>query len=432
MENTPHPMSKLTFDTILNILDYLPIEIACDSVLMKNMFPHIPPRELRFHRTNPIRLLSRLVWNPKDLLHTMLITDTILVGNWAVEYFLPGVADPMSEWEFYCSSDHYKAGFFMYWMTEVAGLSDVIKYDGESDHQSTPISNCVKYSGSSVRGHIKRKEGDCRNVYLLRDPSTISRPSVERILQLPSTMFQCYVSGYGAISANSYLTRMYTEVRCNSSFNVKYDDMCVNIYDEYYTAAHGEPNLKYMDMYSTVSCGRTGTVKLRFIGDKDSFCISYANRGYYDDCCNYQASILYRMCQLISWSIGDYNMIVSKPFREYHLSLSEAEYGVIGYCCESCKEFPMRMILMDALLLSNSPIDNADYHTSWRVRSWYNTGLRDLMYFATASKTGLKEYWSNEDIIKWLGEPNPSNAEHMSKSAEALESEEVLHIIEFS
>ncbi len=167
------------------ICDEIPIEFVKDSVLMKSLFPMSSPSSLWQHRSNPLRLLSAIVDNPKELLKSMTATKTILIGDHTIDFLYPGACKNPQVWSFYNDDSLHLFSFFNYLLRLGMKVKDA------SQKRSVL---CTIY------------RNDRQNTMQF---STCCEHEILRLLEFNNTMAQCAITGYACISLQSGLSKYY-------------------------------------------------------------------------------------------------------------------------------------------------------------------------------------------------------------------------------
>jgi hypothetical protein len=172
------------------------------SILL-TMGSHLTAEEresIRRSRFSPIRHLSPLKCSPLAMLALMRNTGTILSGSRAVDYFVPGSCNSDSDWDFYCDDDENSVLAFALWSTCLGVVWDPLVQAKEADEAED---GPYRKAGFSIaRGTISTKEGS--NPIQLMWKSGMS--AAQSITKFHSTVPQCFISGFCAVSLYHHLT----------------------------------------------------------------------------------------------------------------------------------------------------------------------------------------------------------------------------------
>lgn len=170
----------------------LPLEIVFNPHLMKRMFPLASWSHLATARLNPRQVFSKIVSEPREIMEAMLVSDTVLSGYHAIEYFSPGFEVP-SGWEFFCSADKPRRLYFVDYMLS----KGMVVYRSLEDRV---------LSGNSIirdriQGHIAYK--GVRHAISIQ---CCGRDSLQTVMERLNSKDQCFIAGYGCGAFNSELS----------------------------------------------------------------------------------------------------------------------------------------------------------------------------------------------------------------------------------
>lgn len=266
-----------------SIMFHLPVETVCDSVLMASLFPLADLKLIKNKRLDPRPMLSNISDNPGELLETMLATSTILCGEHIVNFFYPGFCKKPRTWNFLCSDNNIKRAYFTKYM----------------------LSKCTKTDPGQLSDVLGCDNPDCKAMRL-RDRgyniefSFCTQPYLERVLQQPYTWSQCFVSGYGCISLQSHLSKLYLGFEWDSNSSSS------DVLDEYHHSYVVEYAKVYARSPPTHSRGE------RSVGDSKSFVISHAGRQYMCKDADEESRLVYNSLLGLPWNEAEYEIIVPR------------------------------------------------------------------------------------------------------------------------
>ncbi|KAL3440016.1 hypothetical protein BJX65DRAFT_315185 [Aspergillus insuetus] len=151
-----------------------------------------PETDESVKRWDPLAYLGTTFEDPHTLLHVMTLTDTIISGSRAVEYFTPGIIDAGSDWDFYIVGA----------LPNINVMSRYLEKIGvawQKDTEKTPRPAFVEYPGSFTvrRGILHSKGGNAKCVPIQLIWSADNTP-MENVLRFHSSAVQCFISGLGA------------------------------------------------------------------------------------------------------------------------------------------------------------------------------------------------------------------------------------------
>ena len=191
----------------------LPYDVVCkiaysanvgyiDSVLSA-VGSHLSKEEkksIKDSRLSPMRHLSLLECSPLALLSLMRNTRTVLSGSRAVDYFVPGSCKPESDWDFYCEDNASSVQAFVRW-SKLIGFS----WEGSFSPGSMEDNGNDSYSEAGfriIRGTVALKNGSGVAQLMWRQEMT----AAQAIVKFHSTVPQCFISGFCAVSLYHDLT----------------------------------------------------------------------------------------------------------------------------------------------------------------------------------------------------------------------------------
>jgi hypothetical protein len=143
-------------------------------------------------RCDPLRFLRDSFEHPEKLLDLMRCTSTIITGSRATEYFCRGACIPGSDWDFYCPSDLETVAIFTYHLSRMG-----VKWNSlERSEEEFPdyfamgfhlLKGTLQYNGRAI---------DIQCIW----NKLQHRTATSCVLHFHSTLVQCFISGFAAVS----------------------------------------------------------------------------------------------------------------------------------------------------------------------------------------------------------------------------------------
>lgn len=148
-------------------------------------------------RLNPITYMAQLTKYSKDLLMVMGALGVVLSGSRAANYFYPGLCNNDSDWDFYCDGDLDSVVRFSTYMERIG-----VEWEWLSGHdrdQEREYDHCELLRG------ILCKDGKVHVVQLVWTTYGCKN-AVSLILNFHSSVVQCFLTGFCAVSMYESLT----------------------------------------------------------------------------------------------------------------------------------------------------------------------------------------------------------------------------------
>lgn len=167
------------------------------------------------YRSDIAGYLRSLTPEPERLLKVMLLTDTIIAGSRAAGFFVPGLANRDSDWDFFCCGTPLQRRTFLEFMIGSGFTTNGCNCD------SPPYPRRFRVlSGTLTNGSGRH------SVQLISDSS---RSEVAVVSCFHSSILWCYISGSDAVSIEPGVSAERTSVICHLSKHdnhsrVKYRD----------------------------------------------------------------------------------------------------------------------------------------------------------------------------------------------------------------
>lgn len=181
-----------------NIVSGMALEDVCDSDMMHSMFPHLDLTKVVERRLDPKRYLSGLVEDVEGLLEVMLITNSFIGGSRATEFFTPGAASSGSDWDIFCCGGQRQQRVLVDWMTDHG-----LEIPDESDEVNFYRRDLFIISGSIQKGRSSVR------VQLVKSGHGTD---INAVFRFHSSITQCLITGYAALSLMSKTTRLSKSV----------------------------------------------------------------------------------------------------------------------------------------------------------------------------------------------------------------------------
>ncbi len=274
---------KLPYEIASQIIGYLPVETSMDRLIMRTMFPKLDVRKLLKDRSNPSHLVGEITDNPAGLLEAMLVSNTILIGDVPVEYFLPGYRPRSKEWTFVLCDNYYYGMYFIYW----------IKSMGFERTDSSMYCDKFVVRHVSVSGRLKFK-GVTYSITMIKSDSMYP---IDILFDHPCTIDHCCITGFGCISLYSALTKnsiplVFDTGEISALYGFTRESQVPKFYS--HTNETG--------VYSPMSLQRSESV-LRSVLDKDSCVVPFAEIGLFNKKLGEISENYLREMKYILWSM---------------------------------------------------------------------------------------------------------------------------------
>jgi len=234
-------------------------------------------------RLSPLVYLSKFTKNSSLLLQTMRETKTVLSGSRAAEYFTPGISTENSDWDFYCPDIRNNVVLFIHFIEQLGFKFETLE---EDRHYNSTDEKLAVLSGRKGKTKVQ--------IIVSRQPSMIAT-----VLNFGSSMTQCIISGYCAISLYHVLLRDNKAVlwkenirkQTRQSIRVLEDDdttidrlknLAIDL--EPYTAKYKRRNIEFVQYLSYLSSTQhmsyfpTVHKRLRSIFDDASYVVNFRFR----------------------------------------------------------------------------------------------------------------------------------------------------------
>ena len=185
------PIEKLPYEEVRQEILSMSIGAAEDFVELHLNSIEEKERVLR-ERCNPLTFLGRLFPDPEKLLDLMRCTLVVITGSTATEFFSPGAHVASSDVDFYCPSDIETVALFTYhlslmgveWATLESSKEEFLDY--------------YAMGFQLLKGTLRHK-GQIINVQCIWSASQ-HRTASSNIFHFHSTLVQCFISGFAAVS----------------------------------------------------------------------------------------------------------------------------------------------------------------------------------------------------------------------------------------
>lgn len=202
-KNNSAPMS-LSFDCVDRIFSVSGLKLGTMRALARVWgFNNAEIETLTKRRCNPITLLGKLVADPEELRNVMHDCDVVLVGSRAMSFFWPSASLVDSDWKF-ITHPHVS-----HWLKFAAYLVSIgVEFDlPESiddcrtmDTSNFPHLGQEHHSAVEVLHGTLWHKGRRQRLQLAAHPEhPRQQSSIQKVLQLPSSIDQCFVTGFGAV-----------------------------------------------------------------------------------------------------------------------------------------------------------------------------------------------------------------------------------------
>jgi hypothetical protein len=198
----------LPYEVIERIVGYTNIgdmdEAALVGSMLSSSLSSAQIAQLMADRKSPVRYLRTLTRHPDKLLEAMRNTKSILAGSRAVAYFSPDACAIDSDWDFYCQGDLILGTAFT---VALSGLGftweDSVELPGRKDSHGSEEYPSSGMLFNILRGTVTTK-GVTHNVQVMWIDR---RAATTNVIGFHSSLTQCFVSGFCAVSMYHHLTR---------------------------------------------------------------------------------------------------------------------------------------------------------------------------------------------------------------------------------
>ncbi|KFY01357.1 hypothetical protein O988_02796 [Pseudogymnoascus sp. VKM F-3808] len=184
-------IEEVPYEKVLQTIQSMSIGNAENYVETKLNLTEEKERVLR-ERCDPLAFLGKFIENPEKLLDLLRCTGAVITGSTALEYFCPGALVDGSDLDFYCPSDIETVALFTYhlslmgveWATLGSSLEEFLDY--------------YAMGFKLLKGTLSH-EGRIIDVQCIWSASQ-HRTASSNIFHFHSTMVQCFISGFAAVS----------------------------------------------------------------------------------------------------------------------------------------------------------------------------------------------------------------------------------------
>ncbi|KAK8900856.1 hypothetical protein QC760_010620 [Botrytis cinerea] len=196
--NTSSLKSTLPYDVLCNILGHTILgRDLCNSLVFLGR--HLDKEiklDLFKRRSDPKRAFDDLYVDTIALLNAMRKYRVILSGSRALNFFVPGVSNSRSDYNFYCGASAYDIQGFLAYMESVGFIfTDPV--------QITPRSHLYSSNISGVNGYINNRDGKVKVQIMW---GKIFGSSLSCVARFRCTAEQCFITGFAAVCMYKELT----------------------------------------------------------------------------------------------------------------------------------------------------------------------------------------------------------------------------------
>lgn len=295
---------SLNFDCVDKVFSMSGLKLGTMRALARVWgFSGAEIESLMKRRCNPITLLGKLVPEPEELRNMMHVCDVVLVGARAVNYFWPSTSLTDSDWEF-ITHPHVS-----HWLKFAAYLVSIgVEFDMPSEIEDSFATDGSDTSALEQDHHSEVKvlcgtlwhKGRRQRVQLAAHPEYPSQQSsIQKVLQSHSSIDQCLITGFGAIS-------MYAQQTTNGQSHVWSVGDCHDngprVRAQRQVDRHIDGGIEYIRSRShmTSKSSRIPEPKLRQLGDAGTLIIPFEQYVGHDKVENVRADFN-RLCKVSWW-----------------------------------------------------------------------------------------------------------------------------------
>ena len=209
-------MPSANIDIVQHILRYTNISDVEHTVT--GLMPGVTDanvEECRAFRCNPNIYLRKLTKHSDDLLDVMGELSIVLSGSRAADYFCPGLCNEDSDWDFYCDGSADAIVRFSTYMNRIGVVWQEMPVGASEELQRMHAgtvgglqrdAETSEYQGSSVLRGALVEDGTSHTIQLIWDRMRRTSP-ISQIISFHSSIVQCFISGFCAVSMYDSLTR---------------------------------------------------------------------------------------------------------------------------------------------------------------------------------------------------------------------------------
>jgi len=139
-------------------------------------------------RSSPLTYFAQLVDDAQQLLTCLTLTRSFLTGSYALHYFILGMADEHSTWDFYCIGSDAQFHLLI-WCMDYFGFKPELLLHGQPD-----TANVTEIVVGTINANKVRLVWD-------RESTT----PIRCVTWLHSTILSCYISGVNAVCTAPHL-----------------------------------------------------------------------------------------------------------------------------------------------------------------------------------------------------------------------------------
>ena len=277
-KDTAAPVS-LSFDCVDRIFSVSGLKLGTMRALARVWgFNSAEIETLTKRRCNPITLLGKLVADPETLRDIMHDCDVVLVGSRAMGFFWPSASLVDSDWKF-ITHPHVS-----HWLKFAAYLVSIgVEFDLPESIDDCRTMDTTNSSGLEQEHHSAVKvlhgtlwhKGRRQRLQLAAHPEhPRQQSSIQKVLQLHSSVDQCFVTGFGAIC-------MYAQETTNGQSHVwsvgDCHDSGPRVEAQRQVDRNMDIGIEYTELksHARLEPSRIPEPKLRRLGDAGTLTISF-------------------------------------------------------------------------------------------------------------------------------------------------------------
>ena len=194
ISNTSSPVS-LNYDCLLAIFAEMGLKLKTMKAIARSTgMVEANQESILMHRCSPLRLFRELVKDPEELLYVMDDCNVVLSGSRAAGHFFPQATSHASDWDFYVHPTFRHFVRFAVYLLSVG-------VQWELEDRTAPV---YGYRLITLNGTIKTG-AHTQRVQLIAHRDGV-RSNIDEILHFHSSIVQCFISGFAAVSLHEPLT----------------------------------------------------------------------------------------------------------------------------------------------------------------------------------------------------------------------------------
>jgi len=305
-----------------------------DENLAGELFPGLDGYKLVVDREDPVRYLRKFVDKAIEWMTVLLHTNSMISGSTASAFFAPGANTEESDIDIYCPGEDGYIVALTFGLSKLGVQWDISNEDAEdTDEDDNSIVDDDAYDNmlkslKIIRGTITTR-GIVRKVQVMW---AYGKPASSNIVLFHSTITQCFISGFCAVSMYHNLTRLNRFVHWGyndaSRFRTNTDDGIIITDTIEYSAL--QTKYEYSTKRSAEVADKYATRGFKYTTYRDMICKFTEDFGQYPVLPGFSTDEEYSLLPRLRKVDDRESYIV--PFSKYNISSDVQDINYIHLC----------------------------------------------------------------------------------------------------